>query len=159
MVKDANRRIKPYKDFRLKLNRSKKLNLRTLTREFDKNRLIEEIEGKLKLAKGFKIETVGKSKWKRLSKKAGIYIAYWKKKPFYVGETADLRKRIKYHTGCSEDSRRNSTLRKRLAGRKMRNVSFRTLELEIGRKEVESLLSEEWNIKKRRRKKKKEKER
>lgn len=96
----------------------------------------------------------------KLPSTSGIYAFYSKtdwmysEKPLYIGEANNLRQRIKYHYSESPSAKREGTLKKALkkifspsVERATRDlVVFKYIEIPFGRKEIETLLHEEYQI-------------
>ena len=90
---------------------------------------------------------------------SGIYAFYSKtdwmysEKPLYIGEANNLHQRIKYHYSESPSAKRDGTLKKTLkkvfsySDKATRDlVVFKYIEIPFGRKEIETLLHEEYQI-------------
>ena len=94
----------------------------------------------------------------KLPTEPGIYAIYSKAdwmytdSPVYIGETSNLRQRINYHFSESPSAKKGSTLKKALEKIKFKNkptcdlVCFKYVKIPFGRKEIETLLHERYNI-------------
>ena len=95
-----------------------------------------------------------------IPKSPGIYAIYSRvhfpvegPEPVYIGEAGNLKRRINYHFSESTSAKREGTLKKTLKrlGFDMNEptrdlVYFKYVEVPFGRKEIETLLHEEFNI-------------
>jgi hypothetical protein len=83
----------------------------------------------------------------------GIYVGYLNrhKRPFYIGEATNLKRRVKYHFSKAISAVRDSTMQKKLrklgySGHAHKIVRFKFFEVWFGRKEIEVILKAEFKI-------------